>query len=132
MDRLPQAAFDAGESLSLALTLKRDGTLVGAVGLHFYKADYLAELGYWVGKPYWNHGYCSEAAKEVVRFGFEQMNLNRIQARHMVKNPASGRVMEKIGMKKEGILRQSLFRWGKFEDVAMYSVLKKEFSVAVS
>ena len=127
-----QAAFDAGESLTLAITLKSDGALVGAVGLHFQRANHLAELGYWVGKPFWNHGYCSEAAKEVVGFGFEQMNLNRIQARHMVKNPASGRVMEKIDMKKEGVLRQSLSRWGKFEDVAMYSVLKKEFSAAVS
>lgn len=127
-----QQAFAAGESLSLAVTLKSDSSLVGAVGLHFVPANHLAELGYWVGKPFWNQGYCSEAAIEVVRFGFEQMNLNRIQARHMVKNPASGRVMEKAGMKFEGILRQSLFRWGKFEDVAMYSILKKEFSASFS
>ena len=90
----------------------------------------MAEIGYWIGKPYWSQGYCTEAAREVVRYGFEVLNLNRIQARHMTKNPASGRVMEKVGMKYEGRLRQSLLRWDQFEDVAIYSILRDESSDA--
>jgi RimJ/RimL family protein N-acetyltransferase len=59
------------------------------------------------------------------------LDLNRIQARHMTKNPASGRVMQKVGMKYEGTLRQSLFRWGKFEDAAIYSILQDEYGLAL-
>ncbi|MFU8772395.1 MAG: GNAT family N-acetyltransferase [Anaerolineales bacterium] len=80
-----------------------------------------------MGKPYWKQGYCTEAAKEVIRYSFEQLGLNRVQARHMTKNPASGRVMQKVGMQYEGTLRQSLLRWETFEDAAMYSILRDEF-----
>lgn len=106
--------------------------MIGATGLQINGSNQLCELGYWVGKPFWGKGYCTEAARELLRYGFETLGINRIQARHMVKNPASGRVMEKIGMKLEGILRQSLFRWDKFEDVAMYSILKEEYLAALS
>lgn len=122
-----QGAFDQGESVTFAIVLKSDAQLIGAIGLGLRQVHHLAELGYWIGKPYWGQGYCTEAAKEVLRYAFEDLDLHRIQARHMTKNPASGRVMQKIGMKYEGTLRDSLFRWGRFEDVAMYSVLRDEY-----
>ena len=68
----------------------------------------------------------TEALRAVIKFGFEEMNLNRIEAQHETTNPASGRVMEKVGMKKEGVLRQRLLNKGKFVDVALYSVLRGE------
>jgi RimJ/RimL family protein N-acetyltransferase len=87
----------------------------------------LAEMGYWIGKPFWNHGYCTEAAKRLVRFGFEALQLNRILARHLSRNPASGRVMEKIGMQYEGCLRQHIKKWGVFEDLKIYAILKETY-----
>ncbi len=121
-----QESFDKGEAVTFAITLRTDARLVGAIGLRIIKAHRLAEMGYWVGRPYWNQGYCTEAAQAVLRYGFEVLDLNRVQARHMTHNPASGRVMQKLGMKYEGTLRQSLFRWGKFRDAAIYSILRDE------
>lgn len=122
-----QGAFERGELVTWAIAHKEDGVLLGAISLSIDKTNRLAELGYWVGKPYWGRGYCTEAAKEALRYAFEALSLNRVQARHMTKNPASGRVMQKIGMTYEGTLRQSVYRWGKFEDMAMYAILREEY-----
>lgn len=128
--RTHQEAFDKGTAVVWAITLKADKSLIGAIEIRIDKAHHLAEMGYWIGRPYWNQGYCTEAAREVLRYAFEVLGLNRVQARHMTKNLASGRVMQKLGMKYEGTLRQSLFRWGKFEDAAIYAILREEYLAA--
>lgn len=120
-------AFERGESVSLAITELVDGHLVGAIGLHIDGVNRSAEIGYWVGKPFWNRGYATEATKSMIAYGFEVVGLNRIAARHMTRNPASGRVMEKAGMKVEGILRQSIHRWERYEDAAIRSILREEY-----
>jgi len=103
--------------------------LIGAVGLTGFRTQHAhAELGYWVGKDYWGKGYCTEAVREIVRFGFEQLGLNRVFGRHMARNLASGRVMDKAGLKYEGRLRQHLFRWQKFEDLDFRGLLKSEWA----
>lgn len=122
-----QRAFEGGELVTWAITRREDGALLGAMSLSLNKANRYAELGYWVGKPYWGRGYCTEAAQEALRYAFEVLGVNRVQARHMTKNPASGRVMQKIGMTYEGTLRQSVYRWEKFEDMAMYAILREEY-----
>lgn len=122
----PQA-FEKGEAVTFAITKQDTGELVGAIGIHLDSANHAAEFGYWIGKPFWNRGYATEASKAVIGFGFEKLGLNRIYARHMTKNPASGRVMQKSGMSFEGILRQSLYRHDAFEDTAIYSILASEF-----
>jgi [ribosomal protein S5]-alanine N-acetyltransferase len=122
-----QASYKAKKSLILAVTVRDEFELIGAMGLEINITHQYAELGYWIGKAYWNQGFCTEAAREVVRFGFEQLGLNRIQARHMLKNPGSGRVLEKIGMKKEGVLRQALNRFGKYHDYALWAILRDEY-----
>ena len=124
-------SFENEKGLTLAITLKDVGDVIGAIGLEINDNHHYAELGYWIGKPYWNNGYCTEASREVVGYGFHSLHLNRIQARHMLKNPASGRVMEKIRMKQEGILRQSLYRFGKFNDYAIWSILRDEYEEKV-
>jgi ribosomal-protein-alanine N-acetyltransferase len=121
-----QEGFDSGKQVTIAITL-RDGTLIGAIGLHVNQEHRRAELGYWIGKPYWGNGYCTEAAEAVLRYGFETLGLNRIHARHLARNPASGRVMQKIGMRHEGYLRQHAKKWGVFEDVELYAILKNEY-----
>lgn len=120
-------AIATGDLLPFAITLRSDGTLIGAISLGINKRSRWAELGYWIGKPFWNNGYCTEAARALVDYGFGPLGLNRIQARHMSRNPASGRVMHKLGMKYEGTHRQAAFRFGLFDDLVMYAVLSEEY-----
>lgn len=119
--------FTKGEAVSLAMTLRDAGMLVGAVGLEICKEHSRSELGYWIGTPYWGQGYATEAAKALVEHGFQIIGLNRIYAHHIVRNPASGRVMLKIGMRHEGTLRQHTKKWDAFEDVEVYGMLKCDF-----
>jgi RimJ/RimL family protein N-acetyltransferase len=119
--------FEQGKAVNFAITERKAGYLIGATGLTINKEHENAELGYWIGKPYWNNGYCTEAAKAVLRYGFEELGLNRIQAQHFKRNAASGRVIRAIGMLYEGRLRQHLKKWNKFEDVEIYGILKADY-----
>jgi RimJ/RimL family protein N-acetyltransferase len=111
-----------------AITLPESRELLGSIGLVTVPDHQRAELGYWLGRPYWNQGYTTEAARELLRFGFTELGLHRIYASHFSRNPASGRVMQKIGMQYEGTLRQHLSKWGQFEDLKLYGILQTEFS----
>jgi len=122
-----QGAFDRGESVALAVTLRADGTLIGAVSLSLDQTHERAELGYWIGVPYWGQGYCTEAARAMVNYGFEVLGLHRIHASHFASNPASGRVMQKLGMTREGCLRHHVKKWGAFEDLVCYGLLREEW-----
>lgn len=123
-----QPASDEGRGLELAVTLKESGVLLGAVGLLSISREHLhAEIGYWVGLPHWGRGYCTEAARAVVQYAFGPMGLHRVTGHHLSRNPASGRVMERIGMTHEGRLRQHVRKWEKFEDVEVWGVLRSEF-----
>lgn len=120
-----EAAWEADAELILAITTEADG-VVGAVGLTLVPEHQRGEVGYWVGVPYWNRGYATEAAEAVLILGFDILGLNRIQAEHFTGNPASGKVMQKLGMKFEGVLRQHFVRMGDLQDVAVYSLLSSE------
>ena len=85
-------------------------------------------MGFWIGMDWWGKGYATEAAQEVIRYGFEHLKLNRVYAHHMVRNPASGRVLEKVGMKREGLLRQRVRKWGVFEDVVLMAILNEDWN----
>lgn len=119
--------FDAGEMAVFAVVLRETGEIVGAVGFSIIKRFDRAEIGYWIGKSYWGRGYCTEAASAVMEFGFLTYNLNRIYATHFLRNPASGRVMQKLGMIREGTLRQHAKRWDRYEDLAVYGILRNEW-----
>lgn len=119
--------FERREILTLAVTLRDGGTLAGCISLRLHDEHDRAEMGYWMGVPYWNQGYCSEAARAVIAYGFKQMGLNRIYAHHLVRNPASGRVMQKAGMVYEGALRQHIRKNGRYEDIASYGILRREY-----
>ena len=84
------------------------------------------EVGYSLARWLWNGGYMTEALARVIDYTFDAMDINRIEAQHELDNPASGRVMEKCGMRKEGVLRQRLYNKGKFVDVALYAILKDD------
>jgi RimJ/RimL family protein N-acetyltransferase len=123
-----QENFDRGQSLSLAIVRRSDHALLGAIGLGLKREYDRAEMGYWIGKPYWGNGYATEAARAVLGYGFAVLGLNRIFAEHFSRNPASGRVMEKIGMRHEGHLRQHMKKWDVFEDVEVRGILRSEFA----
>lgn len=118
--------WERGVLATFAIVLRDGGTLAGAVGLVVAPPHLRAELGYWVGRPFRGAGYCTEAAAAVVEFGFREMGLNRIQAHHFTRNPASGRVMRKIGMRYEGHLRQWVRKGDGFEDADAYAILRED------
>ena len=101
-------------------------TPVGSISLRLNIPNRRAELGYWIGVPYWNRGYATEAGKALVDYGFDELGLNRIEAHCMARNPASGRVLEKLRMKPEGILRQHMVKSSVPEDIVLYAVLTSE------
>lgn len=74
----------------------------------------------------------SEVVQAVLRYGFEDLGLNRLYAYHMTRNPASGRVLEKNGFQQEGVLRQRVRKWGVFEDVALWAVLADDWAQRMS
>jgi ribosomal-protein-alanine N-acetyltransferase len=122
-----QAAWDEGKELTLALVGQAEGQLIGAMSLMLTQEHSRAELGYWIGRSYWGQGYCTEAAQALVDYGFAQLGLNRIEAWHFAENPASGRVMQKVGMVHEGQMRQRAQRWGEFKDLDFYAVLRSDW-----
>ena len=116
-----------GRAINFAIRLFPESQLIGCAGLRDIDPEHLqAELGFWIGREWWGKGYAREAAAEVLRFGFEDLGLNRICAHHMVRNPAAGRVLVHIGMQREGLLRERVRKWGVFEDVAIYSMLRAD------
>lgn len=124
--------FAKGEQAVFAIQRRSDGALVGAVGLAMTVEHRSAELGYWIGQPYWGAGLATEAAARVIAFGFGDLALNRIYARHLTRNPASRRVLEKLGMAYEGCARQEILKWGAFEDIHHFAILRVEFQFALA
>lgn len=126
--KVRQERVDRGESVEFAVIHTKRRVLIGIIHLSIqYKQDESMELGYWIGKPYWNQGYCTEAARAVLKYGFEILGLHRIFARHFARNPASGRILEKIGMIHEGTLREAFKKWSRFEDMEVYGILKSDY-----
>jgi RimJ/RimL family protein N-acetyltransferase len=119
--------FRSGLSVSFAICISPERELRGAVGLNITAAHERAELGYWIGVPHWGRGYVTEAAAAVLAFGFENLGLNRIYAFRFAENSASGRVLEKIGMRHEGRSRAHIKKWERFVDLENYGLLRSEF-----
>jgi ribosomal-protein-alanine N-acetyltransferase len=119
-----EAGYEAETLAAFAVVLRDSQQLVGAVSLRVDRGLNQANLGYWIGKPHWNLGYATEAARAVIAAGFDELGLNRIYAFHLARNPSSGRVMEKLGMLLEGTARQHTMKWGKYEDLVSYGILR--------
>ncbi len=122
-----QEEFRARRSAIFAITIHKEGDLCGAVGLTINPLQQRAELGYWIGIPFWRRGFATEAASAVVAFGFETLGLHRIHASHFAGNVASQRVLEKIGMRHEGRARGHVRKWDRFIDLENYGLLATEF-----
>lgn len=122
-----QEQFAAGTAITIAIVLAEEEQLIGSIGMDIASEHQLARLSYWLGTDYWNHGYCTEAVRAVIDYGFTRLSLHRIYAPHFHNNPASGRVLRKIGMTYEGRMREHYIRFGRFVDVEIYGILREEF-----
>ena len=111
----------------LAITFLSDGRQIGGIGMRIEEQHRHAELGYWLGVPYWSQGYATEAGREMIRYGFEELDLHRIFATHFAHNPASGNILRKLGMRHEGCQREHLLKWGQFVDSEIYGLLRHEW-----
>jgi RimJ/RimL family protein N-acetyltransferase len=120
--------FESGKGTTFAVVLREEGTLVGTVSLYTRAPDGTAVQGeegtgllaFWIGVPYWDEGYATEAVAEVVRYGFEERGLQRIRANHFGSNAASGRVLRKVEMSHAGTRPNYYEKWGNLEDREEY------------
>jgi RimJ/RimL family protein N-acetyltransferase len=130
IDRVAKVEHD----LALGVALKSDDRLIGTVGLHgLGHKDRKAELGISIGaKEEWGKGYGGEAIRILLRHGFETLNLNRIQLRVFEFNARARRCYEKAGFRPEGVLRQDLFRRGRYWDTHLMAVLREEWEAQVA
>ncbi len=117
-----------GKSYEFAICLKENpDKVVGCVSLiDINPKAKRAEMGYWVGRLYWKQGIATEAAKAMVEFGFKKLGLHTIIARFFDINPASGRVMEKCGMKYVGTIRDHEFRFDQYYNVKYYEIVESD------
>ncbi len=128
-----QATAAHGEEYTFAIRLKQaDGQdrFMGAIGIGADADAYRGQVGYWLGKPHWGQGYMTEALCRVIRFGFDELALHRVYATHFDFNPASGRVMQKAGMRYEGTQRGYLLKDGRYVDALLYAILRTDAAAA--
>ncbi len=120
-------AYSRRELLDWGVTLRENGRVIGSCGFPYWNREHgFAELGYTVGRKHWNMGLGTECARAVLGFGFEQLGLTRVEAQCFVTNAASCRVLEKLGMRFEGVLRNRVRANGESNDVKMYAILGSE------
>lgn len=122
--------FAANGDIHWAIVPHDSGALAGAIGLLIHRDHARAEIGYWIGVDFWGRGYAAEAAQATVDYGFSVAALNRIFAAHFTRNSASGRVLQKIGMRHEGTQRQVFRKWGEFLDAEQYAILRSDWEAA--
>ena len=127
-----QEEYEKERCKTWAICERSENRFIGMITLRTANFQLRGEVGYWIGVPYWNKGYMSEALAALLDFCFGVLELNRVQAEHFVCNPASGRVMEKCGMSYEGTLRGYIFCGEEWHDCRMFSVLRSEWENRLS
>jgi len=120
--------YRTGAPSTFVIELNADRRVIGTIGLMWVQKDNSsAEVGYSLSRAYWNQGLMTEALGALLRFCFETLRLNRVEAQHETDNPASGAVMRHAGMRREGLLRQRIYNKGRFVDVELYAILRSEY-----
>lgn len=119
--------FEEKNHFVFAICKQADHQFMGGIGLHINTRFNRAEMGFWIGEPFWNQGYVTEAAGEILRFGFKILHLQKIFATHMINNPASEKVMIKNRMIKEGELLNHFKKKDQYYTVIQYRLTKDEF-----
>lgn len=112
---------------SCAICRKSTNEFIGGVSLRVNKRFNRAGLGFWIAEPFWNNGFATEAVEEIIKFGFEEVQLNKIIATHLPNNPASGKVMTKNGMVREGELKEHVRKNENYLSLIQYRITKNEY-----
>ncbi len=120
-----EARFAQGIGAVLAVTARPDFNLIGCIGVQIDPARKEGEIGYWIGRPFWGRGYCTAALRLFLRYCFSDLDLERVHARHFIRNPASGRVMKKVGMHCKGNVREHNAKSGREEELVLYTLLRR-------
>ncbi len=117
-----------GRAVHFAVSaMPEEDLLIGYVAIKAISNEHReGELSFWLDEEHGGKGYGTEAASEVLRFGFDNLDLNRICAYHMVRNQVSGRVLSRLGFTREGCLRQRVRKWGRYEDVYVCALLRRD------
>ncbi len=129
--RYLQAQYRAGDFYDWAVVLNDEKKMIGTCG--FTSLDFVnncAEVGYVLNPAYWGKGIAAEALRRVMDFGFMELNVHRIEAKYIVGNDNSRRVMEKCGMAFEGVRRSSMFIKGSYRDIGVCSIISDEYMKA--
>lgn len=120
--------YELGQLAPWGITLKESEKLIGTIEyVKWLPNHYRAEISFVLSKRFWGKGYILEATKKVIQFGFSHMELQKIEALSMIENVQSQRVLQKLGMRFEGVLRNHWWIKDQFRDIVQYSILKKEF-----
>ena len=119
--------FQNKDKFIFGIYLQSTDEFIGGIGLHLNRKHNRAEIGYWIAEPFWAKGYCSEAAGLILNFGFNKLKINKILATHLIGNPASGKVMIKNGMIKEGEMIDHYKKGKEYRSVIQYRLTKTEF-----
>jgi len=118
-----QENFEKDYYYDYAVTDKQSGELYGCMGMGIDLNSNMGEIGYWIDPNHWNKGIATEAAEAIIRFGFEVKKFHKINASYFTYNPASGRVMEKVGMEREGLRKKHVWKIDRFEDIVLYGIV---------
>lgn len=124
-------AFADKRRIDWGITLKDkpEAGIIGRVGYNYWlRQDRRASIGYDLAHAFWGHGIMTEAVRAIVAFGFDFMNLNRIEADAAAENIGSIRVLEKVGFKREGLQHDQYFEWDTFHDLALFALLRRDYT----
>ncbi|MDE1548827.1 GNAT family N-acetyltransferase [Jeotgalibaca caeni] len=119
--------FMANPAGKYAIELKETKKMIGTIDIRVVEEHKHAEIGYVLNKRYWGKGYMTEAATALLQLAFESMKLEKVYACHDADNVSSGKVMIRLGMQREGILRQHRIHKGKRIDTVYYGILRDEY-----
>jgi ribosomal-protein-alanine N-acetyltransferase len=121
-------AWTQGHGATWAITIAGEGTIVGTTSLRWVRRHDHAELGYWLGRAHWGHGYALEAAAAAVDFAFKTLACARVFAQHLGGNERSAKVLAKLGMTAEGVRRAHIKKQGAYHDTFQFGVLRDEYA----
>jgi len=122
-----EAIRDKGRAIFYVIERKESGELVGSTGIDIDLQHSRAEIGYWIGRKYWNRGYATEAAARLLGYVFTVLRFHKVTAHCFARNPGSGRVLEKLGMTRESLLRDHILKSGAWEDIVQFGMLETEY-----
>lgn len=120
--------YEKNQGIRWGITLKSESRLIGTCGFHNWIMEHhKAEIGYELNPQYWNKGIMTEAIQEILKYGFQVLELNRIEAFIDPQNISSRKLLEKSGLREEGLLKEVFFEKNRFVDANIFAILKRDF-----